>query len=285
MRMDTRTTVAALAACMLSACAPGGDDTTTVLDSSMPPGAPPPVVDASMSNPIVPGPTVDASTASDAAAPSDAGTPVTTDAGGSQPDAGAVGAKTLLPFHPGATWTYRVTSATGTAMKITTVGEEEMVGGTGPNASKRAFKVTTTKGASDKTVSWQAVQGDSVIRYREVSYAATTGQAELEEHWVPSKLHVHNSAMHRAMGTKWMETYQETKAMLGMPVMMASVTDHWSVDAAKVPVTVPAGTFQAVVLIKSTATGSKTYWYVPGVGKVKETGGQTEELVSFDVDP
>jgi hypothetical protein len=39
------------------------------------------------------------------------------------------------------------------------------------------------------------------------------------------------------------------------------------------------------VLIKSTATGSKTYWYVPGVGKVKETGGQTEELVSFDVDP
>ena len=56
-------------------------------------------------------------------------------------------------------------------------------------------------------------------------------------------------------------------------------------NAAKVKVTVPAGTFDAVVLIKSTATGSKTYWYVPGVGKVKETGGQTEELVSFDVDP
>ena len=73
--------------------------------------------------------------------------------------------------------------------------------------------------------------------------------------------------------------------MVGTPVMMASVTDYWSVDAAKVPVTVPAGSFEAVVLIKSTATGSKTYWYVPGVGKVKETGGQTEELVSFDVEP
>ena len=196
-----------------------------------------------------------------------------------------MGLKTLLPFHPGATWTYRVTSATGTAMKITTVGAEELVGGTGPNAQKRAFKVTTTKGASDKTVSWQALEGGSVIRYREVSYAATTGQAELEEHWVPGKLHVHNDAMYRAMGKKWMETYQETKAMVGMPVVTGSVMDHWSVDAAKVPVTVPAGAFEAVVLIKSTATGSKTYWYVPGVGKVKETGGQTEELVSFDVDP
>jgi hypothetical protein len=277
MQMDTRTKLAALTACMLSACAPGGDDTTTVLDSSMPPRVPSPQEDAAMASPIMPGGNGDVGTRSDAAAPSDS------DAG-AQSEAGAT-SNSLLPFHPGATWTYRVTSATGTTMKVTTVGDEETVGGTGPNASKRAFKVTTTKGASDKTVSWQAVEGDSVLRYREVSYAATTGQAELEEHWVPSKLHVHSDAMYRAKGKRWMETYQETKTMVGMPAATASVTDSWSVDAPKVAVTVPAGTFQAVVLIKSTATGSKTYWYVPGVGKVKETGGQTEELVSFDVEP
>jgi hypothetical protein len=52
-------------------------------------------------------------------------------------------------------------------------------------------------------------------------------------------------------------------------------------------VTVPAGTFTAVYLQKVSATGgsAKTYWYVPGVGKVKESGGQLEELVSYSLVP
>ena len=52
-------------------------------------------------------------------------------------------------------------------------------------------------------------------------------------------------------------------------------------------VTVPAGTFTAVYIQKVSATGgsAKTYWYVPGVGKVKELGGQLEELVSYSLAP
>lgn len=216
--------------------------------------------------------------------------PPTEGAAGGAEDAGdapspAPQVATLLPFHTGCTWTYRVTSAAGTSMKITTVGPEERVGGTGPNRDERAFRVTTTKGASDRTESWQAVVGTSVVRYREVSYAAMTGMPELEEHWAPSKLHVHSAAAKRAAGARWTETYEETKTLPGMSPTTAMVNDTWAVDAPKVSVTVPAGTFQAVVLMKSTATGQKTYWYAEGVGKVKETGGQTEELVSFDVDP
>ena len=37
--------------------------------------------------------------------------------------------------------------------------------------------------------------------------------------------------------------------------------------------------------MKAGGSNLKTYWYVPGVGKVKETGGQTEELVSYEVAP
>jgi len=129
------------------------------------------------------------------------------------------------------------------------------------------------------------VVGTSVLRYREVSYAAMTGLPELEEHWAPSKLHVHSAPDKRAAGTRWTESYEETKTLAGMAPITATTSDTWTVDAPKVKVTVPAGTFDAVVLMKSTATGQKTYWYVEGVGKVKETGGQTEELVSFDVDP
>jgi hypothetical protein len=38
---------------------------------------------------------------------------------------------------------------------------------------------------------------------------------------------------------------------------------------------------------KVTKTGGdlKTYWYVPGTGKVKETGGQVEELKTFEEGP
>ena len=61
--------------------------------------------------------------------------------------------------------------------------------------------------------------------------------------------------------------------------------DPWTVDAVSQMVTVPAGTFRAIVLTKAGGSSLKTYWYVPGVGKVKETGGQTEELVSYEVRP
>jgi hypothetical protein len=50
-------------------------------------------------------------------------------------------------------------------------------------------------------------------------------------------------------------------------------------------VTVPAGTFHALILQKAGSSVAKTYWFVRGVGKVKETGGQTEELVEYHVVP
>jgi hypothetical protein len=46
---------------------------------------------------------------------------------------------------------------------------------------------------------------------------------------------------------------------------------------------VPAGTFDAIVLRK-VGGSEKRYWYVRGVGKVKETGGQVEELVSWSTE-
>lgn len=166
------------AACLLTACAPDTDP--EVSDTYVPPVLLP---DAGNTAPVNPQP--------DAAQAFDSGTP-TAEAGVLPSDAGSAGdaspsdamvpaAETLLPFFSGATWTYRVTSATGTTMKITTVGPEEAVGGTGPNASKRAFKVTTTKGASDKTVSWQAVVGDSVIRLGALCIGTkTSGELDIE---------------------------------------------------------------------------------------------------------
>jgi hypothetical protein len=190
----------------------------------------------------------------------------------------------LLPWAEGNTWTYRVSGSAGSTTKVVTVGALEKVGGSGPNADKMAFRVTTKKGTSDETVSWQAVEGERVLRYREQAFNATTGELALEEHWVPYKIHIDGSASRRKRGSEWVEEYDEIKAPAGMAAITRASKDHWLVEAVDQEVTVPAGTFKAIVYTKAGGTSTKTYWYVPGVGKVRETGGQAEELESYEVD-
>ena len=191
-----------------------------------------------------------------------------------------------LPWTKGNTWTYRVTNNGEVSEKITTIEAEEEVGGDGPNKAKRAFKVVTRKGMSDETVSWQARDGDRVVRYREQSFHAGTGELELEEHWAPYKLHFDGTKEHTEEGATYLESYSETKTYAsGKPTEESEERDRWFVDSRSEKVTVPAGTFDAIVVQKAGGGDVKTYWYVRGVGKVKETGGQTEELVEYKVNP
>jgi hypothetical protein len=191
----------------------------------------------------------------------------------------------LLPLKEGNRWTYQVTGGEGVSTKVTTVGALEPVGGTGPFAATMAHRVVTRKGELDETVSWQNVEGDKVVRYREQAFGAMSKQLSLEEHWEPAKLRVDWTPAHLVAGARWMEPYKETKTTPGMPPETRSLVDQWVVDGVDVAVKVPAGEFRAIVLIKTGGSSQKTYWFVPGVGKVKETGGQMEELVEYQVAP
>src|SRR5690606_24129915 len=126
-------------------------------------------------------------------------------------------------------------------------GPEEPVG-IGPNAEKLAFKITTRKGDSDETVSWQGVVGDAVVRYREQAFGAMTGELQLDEYWEPYKLRVDGSSERRQAGASWLETYQETKIATGQEPVTSERRERWLVDAVDEEVTVPAGTFRAIVL-------------------------------------
>jgi hypothetical protein len=205
-----------------------------------------------------------------------------TDSGGSGGDT----SQAWLPWKTGFKWTYRVITDTGTTEKTTTVQGLERVGA-GPHAAKQAFKVVTTKSdGRDKTVSWQAVSGDKVLRFREQSYSASTGELTLDTYWDPYKLHVDGTAEHTRAEASWYEEYQETDEAPGAAPVTTTKKDRWLVEAVEQRVTVPAGTFEHVlVLTKAAASSQKTYYYVRGVGKIKETGGQTEELVSYSVEP
>jgi hypothetical protein len=58
------------------------------------------------------------------------------------------------------------------------------------------------------------------------------------------------------------------------------------VVAVEEMVTVPAGTFSAVVIEKVGGTSTKRYWFARGVGKVKEQSGtQVEELTEYKLMP
>jgi hypothetical protein len=204
------------------------------------------------------------------------------DDGGSDALGGGTGP--YLPWAVGNSWTYQVDELGVLSTKVTTVGALEPVGGNGPHAATMANQVTTTKGASDRTVSWQAPLGDLIVRFREQAFQASTGQLAQEEHWSPPKLHLDMGSAHVVAGASWLEVYEETKQPVTGTPSVATARDRWTVLAVDQEVTVPAGTFRALVLQKAGGSTAKQYWYVRGVGKVKETGGQTEKLVSYQVE-
>jgi hypothetical protein len=215
--------------------------------------------------------------------------PSTGDDGAGGTGGGAIVGEPFLPLAEGNRWVYTVTDDAVVTEKTTTVGALEPVGGSGPHAAEMAFKIVTSKGATgtDETISWQAHSGARSVRYREQAFGATTGMLTLEEHWSPPKLRVDQSEENTTPGASWLEVTNETKLPVGGQPVTSPVNDRWTVVADDVTLTVPAGTFENVLHVqKAGATSSfKEYWWARGVGKLKETGSQTEELVSYEVAP
>jgi hypothetical protein len=192
----------------------------------------------------------------------------------------------LLPWKAGNRWTYRVTEADEVRTKETAILPEEAVGGSGPHRLVKANKVVTKKDDGDQTFSWQARVGERVVRYRENELKEGNTASSGEEHYDPAKLNVDESAAHTTLGAKWTEEYKETKVSKSGVPTTSDQSDAWTVEAVDESVTVPAGTFKAVVLSRTAGGAPKKFWFVRGVGKVKETDGpQTEELVSYQLAP
>ena len=212
-----------------------------------------------------------------------------------QPGAGGDGSGTLpegplLPWAVGNNWTYQVTKDGVVSIKTTTIGEAEAVGGDGPNAAVMAFHVTTAKGTdlNDHTESWQAPSEDEparIVRFREQSFDVSSGLLELDESWDPHKLHIDGTADHTVKGASWLESYAETKLHVGLSPSTHDVRERWTVLDDDESIEVPAGKFEHVIHFQKVGSSStKEYWYLRGVGKLKEIGTQTEELTEYKLE-
>ncbi len=205
---------------------------------------------------------------------------------------GDVATGSLLPWKAGNVWKYRVTDpSTGVVTsKTTTVYALEAIPGW-KDAAARANRVETRKGTdeTDKTVSWQGpdpVAPERILRYREESYGATTQLLQLAEYWEPPRIHIDGTEANTKDKAEFPITYRETKLPNGDVALAVphDVTELWTVMSVSDTVQIEGAVYENTLQIRKSSGGSsKYYWYARGVGKVKETGGQTEELISYTV--
>ena len=196
-------------------------------------------------------------------------------------------AQSFQPMAVGASWTYTITdSTTGTvADKATTVEAYELVGDA-DHSGVMAFRLNTAR-LDGSDLIWQAQEGDRFVRYRDESYDAS-GVLTQDQWYVPSRLRLDVSAAHATTGATWTETFTQhtLDVTAGTPASSSLKSESWSVVSADESVTVPAGTFDHCLHVHRVASGSGTdkhYWFARGVGKVKETGGHTEELKAYSL--
>lgn len=215
-----------------------------------------------------------------------------------------------VPLKVGNRWTYTVTDVDGSvSAKVQGVTAQTTVGGTGPSASKMAYKLVTGDRFDDQNgdVSYQDWVGSRLVRYREVSIKGSTGATKKEEHYDPARLRLDDTEEHTSKGASWPESYTTVEidtpavaADAGVPdggagadggviTTMKQTVDVWNVLAVDETVTVPKGTFKALVVqrIGNSGASDKTFWFVRGIGKVKETGvgDQTEVLSDYEIKP
>jgi hypothetical protein len=218
-------------------------------------------------------------------------------------------AESFYPQKVGNSWTYLVTPlADLPSYKVVTVDALETVGGSSAMALRPAYRRTTCKDAPsieacalppsatnkiDRTIGWLGWAGKMLVNYREQAFKKGTDTLAVEDWWEPYRTRIDHDPAHTAANAKWTETYKEFKQPMNGIRTVSSQMETWQVLATDETVVVsppngPARTYTNCIKVTHTNnTGSvnKVFWYKRGVGKVKEMGSQTEELLDYKVLP
>jgi hypothetical protein len=192
------------------------------------------------------------------------------------------GEKTLAPLAGGARWTYRVTDPLRVAPfeKVVEVMGPQQI----PDSSASAILVVDREPTQEER-GWLVERDGIVRRAREEDWKA--GVLVRKTTWAPEA--PKTLAAEAPVGWVHRETVQESEwhAADGLTSVKDQIYE-FRVVATNVQVTVPKGTFTClkVTRVRVDKPGSdRTYWLAPGVGKVREEGERTEELVEYTPAP
>ena len=214
----------------------------------------------------------------------DGTTPVVTGGGGSGSGGDPGPAQTTTgPYEPltvGASWTYHVNDTGVVYDKVSTVEATEDAGGM--FAGVTVFRVHDHFPAEEQNT-WYQVDGSVVKRLHE---DVLNGALLKSEDWFsPFRLRVDETAEHMVAGAAWTMSYMDTASNPPKAVTMTAKSDAWRVDGVDEMVSVPFGTFMSLHVTRTDPSdgSTKSFWFVRGVGKVKEqtSGGHKEELAAY----
>ncbi len=185
----------------------------------------------------------------------------------------------LWPLDTGRTWTYRVTDE----VKGVTEKRVEVLGvQTVPDTGVQAVAVKSIQPTLEE-LSWQTVGADGlVMRVREEDFK--DGALARVTTWKPST--IKSLSTPQPAGSVVRSVVSEViRDGAGVVTDMSDEIFVWTVISVGETVTVPAGMFEGAIKVqrdRPDRTGKlRTYWLVPGVGKVREEGERTEELTAF----
>lgn len=197
------------------------------------------------------------------------------------PDAGGVdaGPPSLLPAKVGNQWTYRVTTGAGAVRT-----KVQSITGTVSIDGRAGLVFLSDLDRNRETTSQQFVDGTMHFRASEIEYRDGLVHRRIE--YDPPSLRVDSGRT--AVGTRFTDSHtKSTYDANGVLLEVEPRAHEFIVEAENELLEVAAGSFKCVRIRRSRSgtESEKTYWYAPGVGKVKEVGGQTEELTSYSVNP
>jgi hypothetical protein len=181
-----------------------------------------------------------------------------------------------LPLAVGAVWRYRFTGPLETTEQVVTVeGTEPVV-----DTAITAYRVVTRKAYGAQLIAWLEDRGDQIVRHRELAIDGD-GDTYGDERFTPGRPLLDENPGHLDAGSTWKTHFTDTITDSGGTYQDCK-TDHFEVASSDMVVTVPAGTFHTMELVRT--DNGDTIWYARGIGRVKQVGATTRfELLSYQL--
>jgi hypothetical protein len=183
----------------------------------------------------------------------------------------------LLPYDVGDEWEYRITDLQSGLQTIKGQSVDEEM----EHPEYGTVIVQTTEKTNGRTVTLSRIEGEAVVRLEQADYDGA-GALERTTRYEPFRIRLDESAERTADGASWTEEYTEVVLdAAGTEVARVPTVEEWMVIGADVECSAPIGALRCLHVRRDTTTGGvaqKEFWFARGVGKVRETGGQTEEL-------
>lgn len=185
-----------------------------------------------------------------------------------------------LPYEVGFTWEWRVTDLTSGAVETKSQVVQESRNH--PDDGLPMLVQLTQKGGGS-TENWMRMDGDALVRLQQLDYNALD-QLLRSTVYDPSAIRLDETPARLAEGTTFTESYTEIEYdSTGTETRRASVTEEWEVVGVDVACDAPLGAFECLHVSRTRTAGGiaqKQYWFARGVGKVREEGGQIEQLTA-----